>query len=348
MRTILTLQDMQDINQILSEATSPSQFVHQWDIKIPDEVDFKNQPRTHPELEKSFEFTHDLFVYYKSNKLSTYKKVFDFAFHNDIDLFTIFHNLVFQSHKLNYKNMPEYLDLINYVYQKNYFQPGHDFSVYFNQFNKPTNTNISAQIKLLTALDNSEKSFDIYCKLFDSDLRICPYPDNNRQEKIKNLFKKFEQQDFFVSKKESHEKFYPNLLQFQTLSQLQEDDYFSKRFCFSSDHRVSTLAKNIENSLSFIYNLVFDDLKERQLLADFYTFNEQGSFYLYVFTDTPESLKHLGKTIGSFHSEIQGFLQNNSETHDYYIKLFNSISLAEKLASKPIDLPKTKTHTRKI
>lgn len=351
MKTILTLQDMQDINNILSNAQPPSGFTNNWSIKIPGDLDFWSRPRANPDLDKSYEFTHDLFIYYKANKLSTYKKIFDFTFNKDIDLFTIFHHLLV-SKKLNYQHSPEYMDLINYVYQKKYFQPGHDFSDYFNQFIKPTKTNISSQIKLLPCLDTSEKSFDIYCKLFDNYLTIQPYPDNNEQENMKNLFAKFKDQDFFVSRKESHEKFYPSLLKVDKVSELQEDDYFSKRFCLSSDHRISTLAKTIENNLEFIYNVVFTDLKEKELVSDFYTFNEQGSFYLYVFTEQSRQLQILGKTIKIFHNEIQGFLQNNTEKEQYYIKLFAALSLAEKLTSKHRDTVESsvvkKSSTKKI
>lgn len=347
MRTILTLQDMQHINTILSESSSASSFVNKWEINIPGELNFRNQPRTSPELEKSNEFIHDLFVFYKKDKLKAYQKIFDFCHTKQIDLLSCFDNSVYKS----LAGDPDLFDLFSYAYEHNYCSSDHDFSIYFNKLQHPNKNNIFQQIKLLPALDNSEKSFSIFCTLFDNYLNIVNYPDIKEQEHIQHLFKKFEQQPFFKEDSSLHEKFYPSLLHVGQLSDLQEDDYFSKRFCLSSGHRVSTLEKNIENNLTYIYNVVFQDLKEKDLIADFHTFSEQRSFYLYVFTQTPETLNHLGKTIRSFHTEIQPFLQNNNQEEDYYIKLFHTISLAEKLANKPRtsleNLPKTSS-TRKI
>lgn len=107
-----------------------------------------------------------------------------------------------------------------------------------------------------------------------------------------------------------------------------------KRFCFSENHRVSTLVETIDNNLNFIYNNVFTHLKEKESIADYYCFSEQGFFYLYVFTTDPEQLKLIGKIVNTFHNEIQPFLQNNTADENYFIKLFETISLAEKLSSK--------------
>lgn len=333
MRTILNLNDMQEINKILSQSSSASSFVNKWEINIPGDLNFRNQPRVNPELEKSNEFVHDFFIYYnyKQDKLSAYKKVFDFCFKNNIDLLTCFDNAVYKS----LAGSPDLFDLFSYAYENKYFKPNHDFSIYFNKLQQPTRQTLIEEMKLLPALDDSQKSFLIYTQLFDNYLTLVNNIGLPEQEKIKNLFQRFEHQPFFHEYHDFHEKFYPGLLKVGQLSDLQEDDYYSKRFCLGSYHKISTLSKNIENNLNFIYNVVLNNVKEKDLLSDFYTFKEQGSFYLYVFTETPEQLQLVGKTIKSFHNEIQGFLQNNTETEDYYIKLFNTISLAEKLANKP-------------
>lgn len=348
MKNLITIEEMNQINTILLTGSQNKQYVGvEWIVKIPGDLDFWNRPQD--SQQKSNQFFNDLFSSYRSEKLSTYKKVFDFAHKNDIDLFSIFNDLRFHAENSGFSRYPEYLDLIHYVYQKNYFQPGHDFSIYFNQFNKPTKTNIAAQVKLLDTLDSSEKSFHIYCKLFESFLKLVPYPDVNEQENIQKLFLKFEHEPFFKTFSEAHQKFYPSLLQVECLSDIQEDDYYSKRFCFSANHRVSTLVEAIDNSLTFIYNNVFTYLKEKESVADYYTFSEQGFFYLYVFTTEPEQLNLIGKTVNTFHNEIQSFLQNNTASEDYYIKLFDTLCLAEKLASKESlqDLPRETTPKKK-
>lgn len=352
-RNFITVKEMNQINEILLTASKNKQFANDWEIKIPTHLDFWNNVRKNPDLERSNDFLNDLFGRYRIDRLSAYKKVFDFAQENNIDLLSIFDELRVKIPGARFDRYPEYLDFINYVYQKDYFSPNHDFSVYFNKFHKPTKNNIASQVKLLASLDDSKKSFDIYCKLFDSFLTLVPSLTQEDQKDIQKLFLKFQHQDFFTSQATSHQKFYPSLLEVENISEIQEDTYFSKRFCLSASHRVETLAKAIDNSLTFIYNNVFQDLRDKEIVSDFYTFSEQGSFYLYVFTDNEKRLKHIAKAVHAFHEEIQSFLQNNTESEDYYIKLFQTISLAEKLLSNATDLEdklssKTQTESTEV
>lgn len=333
MKKEITLAHMHHINELLIKGADKKQFNKNWEISIPSELDFWNKVRENPSLEKSNEFINNLFSSYRMEKLSSYKKIFDYTFSENIDLFSVFHDLRVKP-SARFHKYPEYLDLINYVYQKNYYLPGHDFSPYFNAYDKPTKTSIASQVKLLPSLDSSEKSFDIYCTLFNDYLTLVPSIAVEEQKKIQSLFLKFKDCNFFNAKAEKHQRFYPSLLELEELSDYQEDNYFSKRFCFGADSRIVTLKTDIENSLTYIYNVVFNDLKEKELVQDFTTLLEQGYFYLYVFCDNQSKLDNVGRAVKSFHKEIQPYLQNNTESEDYYIKLFHTIFLAEKLSSK--------------
>ena len=248
MKKEITLAHMHHINELLIKGADKKQFNKNWEISIPSELDFWNKVRENPSLEKSNEFINNLFSSYRMEKLSSYKKIFDYTFSENIDLFSIFHDLRVKPSACFHK-YPEYLDLINYVYKKNYYLPGHDFSPYFNAYDKPTKTSIASQIKLLPSLDSSEKSFDIYCTLFNDYLTLVPSIAVEEQKKIQSLFLKFKDCNFFNAKAEKHQKFYPSLLELEELSDYQEDNYFSKRFCFGADSRIVTLKTDIENSL---------------------------------------------------------------------------------------------------
>lgn len=334
MKKEITVEDMHCINEILVKSADKKQFNNNWKISIPTELDSWNKIRQNPSLDKSNEFINDLFSTYRSEKLSSYKKIFDYAFENNIDLFSSFNELRVSPPTSRFDKYPEYLDLIHYVYQKNYYLDNHDFSIYFNVYDKPTKTNIAAQIKLLPALDLSEKSFDIYCKLFDNYFSLVSIPNIEEQKKIKSIFDIFKDKDFFSNRMEQHQKFYPSLLIVEELSDLQEDTYFSKRFCFGAGSRISTLQTQLENSLTFIYNSVFSELTEKEILKDYTAHLEQGYFYLYLFSDNQKTLDNLGLAVNAFHKEIQPFLQNNTESQEYYSKLFESIALGERLAQK--------------
>lgn len=134
-------------------------------------------------------------------------------------------------------------------------------------------------------------------------------------------------------------------LTIDSLSDLQEDSYFSKRFCLDISsfnilnknyyqHNVSTLENTVGNSLNYIYNNLFTTLKETDVLQDYYTFVEQGHFYCYLFSNDISRLHMIGLAVKSFHKEIQPFLLDNTESEFYYSKLFDTILLTTKLENK--------------
>lgn len=341
MRHEITLNEMHEINLIINHVG--------WKINIPLDTNDFGPLRENLELDKSNQFINDLFSCYRSEKLSVYKKIFNYCFQNNIDLLSTFTKLRVTNTRSHYFRYPEYLDLINYCYQKNLFLPGHDFSVYFTSFLKPTKTNVLARVKLLSAFstDISEKSFNLYCSVFNDYLKVEPIIPVTFQTTIQKMFSQFDNQDFFITRSNEHDKFYPSLLIVDNLSNVQKDSFFSKRFCFEAQHSISTVTKNLENSLEFIYNTVFNNLKDKDVIQDYYTSLEQGSFYLYVFSNDSKKIENIGYAVKAFHKEIQPFLQNNSESEYYYEKLFDTIFLTEKLSNNPHSVVSQKDNLKK-
>lgn len=201
-------------------------------------------------------------------------------------------------------------------------------------------TTILKQIDTLNTLDNTEQSFHICCRSFEHFLENAPFPSFEEQQLIQQLFKKFQNQPFFDSLSASCQQFYPSMMKVDSFSSTQEDDYFSKRFCFSFYPSDLISVESIHDNLAFIYDNVFTHLKEKDSVADFYCISEQGFFYLYLFSTDSEQLKLICKTVNTFHNEIQPFLQNNTVhtvstvSEDYYLKLFEQLYLTEKLVSQ--------------
>lgn len=346
---ILTNNDMIYINQLLIDSSAKKRlnnpcFKTSWSVPL-EALSSDTNP-----LIKSNNFLNTLFSSYRLEKLSVYKKIFDYSYDNKIDLISIFKELRVTNTKSQYKLYPEYLDLINYAYKKNYFQLNHDFSTYFCSFDKPTKTNINARVILLEAFSNdfTEKSFNLHCSVFKDYLKISPSISYSEQEAIKKMFLKFDKQNFYLSRSNEHKIFYPSLLNIDRLSEVQEDSFLSKRFCFTAQHTITTLQTKLQDSLNYIYNNVFTQLKEKNIIQDYYTLLEQGSFYLYVFTNDSVKLESIGRTVKFFHQEIQPFLQNNTESDLYYFKLFDTFLLTDKLSFNKLDIPKNNIKNNKI
>jgi len=305
------------INVILKEHSDKKNYNSvSWTVKLNDNYDF---------------YYYDLFSRYRSEKLSAYKKIFDYCHDNNIDLFQSFYDACFlNKNKVNIGRYPEFLDFINYCVQKKYCSDNIDFSKFINIYMKTTKSNFSGQFKLLDKLDLSENSLNIYLKLFKSAVSYLGNFDIDTQHKIKEKLDKFENQSFYSKNINKIQEFYPDLLDLSTPS-IQEDEYLSKRFCFDFSNPVQSLQSKIENNLKYIYDSVFSSLSEKEIISDYYSFSEQGSFYLYIFSDNENSINKISKTVREFHKEISEFLKDNSQSQDYYLKLFESISLDIKL-----------------
>lgn len=305
------------INIILKEYSDKKNYNNiSWTVNVTDDYD---------------DYYNDLFGRYRSEKLSAYKKVFDYCYENKIDLFQSFYDACFiNKKKIIIGRYPEFLDLINYCVQKKYCSDNIDFSKFINIYMKTTKSNFSGQFKLLDKLDLSESSLNIYLKLFKSAVSYLGNFDVEFQHQIKEKLDKFGNQSFYSNNINKIQEFYPDLLDLSTPS-IQEDEYLSKRFCFDFSNPVQSLQSKIENNLKYIYDSVFSSLSEKEIISDYYSFSEQGSFYLYVFSDNQNSINKISKTVREFHKEISEFLKDNSQSQDYYLKLFDSISLDVKL-----------------
>lgn len=274
-----------------------------------------------------------LFSSYRAEKLSAYKKIFDYCNQKGIDLFQSFHDACFVNNpKVAIHRYPEFLDLINYVVQKKYFNDSIDFSKFFNIYSKTTKSNFNSQFKLLDVLDLSEKSLKIYLNLFKNAVSYLGKFDNEFQSKIKKKFDLFQNESFYSNYLTKIQEYYPNLLEVSDTN-FQEDNYLSKRFCLDFSNPVNSLQEKLKNNLEYIYGSVFSERKDRDLISDFYSFSEQNCFYLYIFSDNQQILNQTSKALQQFHNEISEFLKDNSQTQDYYSKLFDAIYLDSKLTS---------------
>lgn len=278
-------------------------------------------------------FYFNLFASYRPEKLTAFKKIFDYCYSNKIDFFQIFHETCVVNKKYRLNLYPEYLDFIYYSIKKNYCPRNYDFSVFFNIYPKTTKTNYLAQYKLLPFLDRSEKSLMIHIRLFENYLKNFPMFSLEEQKEIQSIFQSFEHQNFYPKYISQIQNLYPLLIKTEELSQFQEKSFFSKKIQLSYYHEIPRLEDMIKNNLINIYETILTTHKEKKLIDDFICQYDEKNFYVYLFDSDPQRLEKNLKTLQSFHQKIQLSLKE-SHSNDYYQKLYDYLYLSELLENK--------------
>ena len=314
-------QHFQNINQILKNFAEQKKVKYDWIIDFNQEV-------------KEYDFYRQLFTSYRHEKLKAYKKIFDYCYSQNIDLFQFFHQ-IFCIHHPNkiLSNNSELLDLIPYVIQKKYSPLNYDFSVFFNIYYKTTKTNYLAQYKLLPYLDKSEKSLLIHIQLFQNYLKTFPMFSVEEQKNIQKIFEPFQQYDFYQKYLLKIQNFYPSLLQVKNISAFEQNSFFSKKISLSYHSEIPKMEEILKNNIENIYETIFTKRKQDNMLDDFVCISQNGYFLLYLFSNQNELLYTTTQALEKFHQNIQLELQlqSNPKEQDYYIKLFDSLYLEESL-----------------
>lgn len=312
-----------NINQILQNEI----------LKKNKNYNLENWKITYETTQDKTKFYFSLFANYRPEKLTAFKKIFDYCYSNKIDLFQIFYETCVINKKYRLNLYPEYLDFIYYSINKNYCHKNYDFSVFFNIYLKTTKTNYLAQYKLLPFLDKSEKSLFIHIRLFENYLKSFPMFSLEEQKEIQSIFKSFEYQDFYPKYITQIQNLYPLLIKSKEVSQFQEESFFSKKIQLSYYHDIPRLKDMIKNNLINIYETIFTIHKEKKMIEDFICQCDEKNVYLYLFDSDSQRLEKNLKTIQIFHQEIQLSLQE-SQSNDYHQKLYDYFYLSELLENK--------------
>ncbi len=311
-------QHFQNINQILKKFSEQKNIHYNWTINFTPEV-------------KEYDFYYQLFTSYQRKKLTAYKKIFDYCYSQNIDLFQFFHQIFCINKPKLLGRFSELLELIPYIIQKKYSPLNYDFSSFFNIYLKTTKTNYLSQYKLLPYLDKSEKSLLIHIKLFQNYLFYFPMFSIEEQKNIQKIFEPFQQYDFYQKYLLKIQNFYPSLLQVQNVSAFEENSFFSKKISLSYHSEIQKMEELLKNNIEDIYETIFTKRKQDNMIDDFVCVSQNGYFSLYLFSNQNELLETTTKAIEKFHQNIQLELQSNFQKRDDYIKFFETIFLEESL-----------------
>ena len=330
MQKQFTKNDTDYINSILDSAHEKYKGWASWSIYSDNIIGIIGTNNIQDFLDNpgGYLFQRTLMEKFHPIKLPVYKKIIDFSYSKNIPILELLdENKYGKPLFTNYI----YLDLIIYGMKKNYFPENHDFYKYFKNTFSENKTKFQSLLKISTYLPDNEEKFNCLLNLLNRYSKIKPKFSDDEQIEFKSIFDKFSEFPIYKEKLLEHQNFYPSLLKFEQFAEYQENDFLSKRFCFDFSNRIPTLETQIENSLTYIYCNIFDSLLEKQILDDYYHLVEDKIFYLYAFSSSSENLSKLSKSVKSFHKEIQPYLQDNNQEHFFYEKMFDMISLSNKL-----------------
>lgn len=264
---------------------------------------------------------------YHPKKLALYKKIIDTMYQEDIKLFEIICPRIKGCKDENSAFTPfNIIGIMQYGLKKYKIDNIFNFDEIIPKHQNITNQKeIDFYIEILPYITKNDNHFNVYYKTFKNYYESKNLKDSKEEQfKIKKVFDFFELND---ENKHKVEEFYPLLIENKQFVELAtDDDLFTKRLSFDISNHNMSIKKMNKNNFEYIYNIVLDNLKEKNCIDDKLIFEESDYFYIYLMSKNKIELNYISDSIKQMNEYLKTKMVDLKQ-NEYYIKLFDSIYL---------------------